>query len=346
MKNVIIVFLIGITLMFNSCKDNGVALEVDEWKEIDINIDEFIIASHLIDSAFIITTENFIYEVNTQHEVNRIESQPPEYWQLAETIFSDELLLRIFAIDSLHYFEFRPLKNLTEKYIVAETDLVTNIDIRGVFGGETTGIFTNPTNFVFAAKEYINYREFIIELNIQLNESSQTIENIEIGEMIFLPNIETDLVPISIYDILTIDEQLFLDLGFNNGMAFLENGQLNHDPNLNLSVIYKENENWYSIENWDNSLRKSSNQGMTWEQIGIETRADKFKRIGNQTFALSKFNEILMVGDDIENIQEVNLVIPDDESSFEIIEFFNNKIYIGYNYYPENRVKFIAKEAL
>lgn len=346
MKKLIIIILIGMTLIFNSCKDRDGSLEVEEWKEIDITIDEFIEASKVIDSTLIITTENFIYEVNTQHEVNRIESQHPEYWHLIETFFSDKLLLRIFAIESLTYFEFRPLKNLTEKYVVAETDLDPNLNTRALLGSETTGIFTNSTNFVFTAKEFTDYREFIIELNVQLNESTQTIENVDIGEMIFLPNIETDYVTAEISNVLTIDEQLFLDMGFDNGMVYLENGQLNYDPNLNLCVIYKENENWYSIENWDNSLQRSTDQGMTWEQIGIETKAGKFKRIGNQTLALSKFNEIFMVGDDIENIQEINLIIPDDERSFEIIEFFNNKIYLGYNYYSEGTIKFIAKETL
>jgi hypothetical protein len=351
MKNIIFISLIGSFLLLSSCKKNNTnEVFIESWEEVDIPINGRIEASRVIDSTLVIASTDVLYKINGSHDVTEHELEIPDNWNLKESILSDELLLRFFAIDSLIYVECRPIKNLSEIYILGYDELGLSNKIIGTpnFARKTNGTFITPRKFLFAGLAYDSFREFIIELNIKLDASSEVIESVEVGELIIVP-IEEELANqgVTVSNLQTLDEIAFLSTGVISGTFIYKDEELKYENDLHLSTFYKEKENWYSIQFWEtNNIRKSEDKGMTWVTTEKTTRATKFRKFGDQTIGLNDGNRIIMLGESIENLNEYNLELNDDRNTFDLIEYFNGKIYLGYYLYPEDKVKFLRKDKL
>lgn len=350
MKNTIFIALIGSLVALSSCqKDDKNEIGKASWEEVDIPINDRIETSRVIDSTLIIASKDVLYKINNSHEVTEYELEIPNNWTLNESILSDELLLRIFAIDTFVYIECRPIKNLSEKYILGYDELGLSNRIFRVpnFQRKTNGTFISPRKFLFAGYGLGEFREFIIELNIKLNASSEIIESVDVGELIAVP-IEEALTTqgVTVSNLQTLDEIAFLITGVLNGTYIYKDKELKYEHNLRLRALHKEKGNWYSIQFWETEIRKSEDKGMTWVNTEKSTIATKFKRFGDQTIGLNEWNKIIMAGESIENLTDYNLEVTDDRDIFDLLEYFNGKIYLGYYYYPDGKVKFLTKDKL
>ncbi len=346
MKNLVAILILGTSLFISCQKDKHSDKPKDTWEITNINVDEKIEASYVVDSKLFMASENSIFELSITHEVKQFETETTRNWQFREAKFSDKLLLRFTSYDTLTSLEFRPIHNIPEKYSIGLEEL--GLDHAIVVRGHTVGAFIGPTKFVLGARDLLNHQQFIVELDIQLNEASQSIEDINVGERIYLPPMETSFeTTADISDLRKIEDLLFINMGLLDGAYIFDEGQLSFMPSLDIKSLYEENGAWYSTKPWENSLKKSEDKGLSWTDLEFRVIANNFRKIGNQTVALSEYNDfIYMVGESIEDLKDFDLEFNDGEYNFDLLEFFNGKVYLGNYYFSENKFKLFTKTQL
>ncbi|MEN0004065.1 MAG: hypothetical protein AAF798_07975, partial [Bacteroidota bacterium] len=212
------------------------------------------------------------YRIKGNKIIEKRALQASNYPSYSKPKIGKQLIFRLLNFDTTIFLEFQPTMEGGTPYRVDIRDLGVDevtLPLNHVFGNLNTGNFDNQNNFLFVGLDYPSWQQFFVELKIDYNAASNTIETVEIQDRIDItpmPSMQDYVSEVS--GVIGVEDVSFITTR-SGGTYRFQNGTLQYLENLHLMSIIVDQQDYYgTILNGGTHIAKSTDAGFTWGRTG------------------------------------------------------------------------------
>ena len=343
MKNLFIILSILVLAIGCNKEDETISTPIiqEQWKQIFSETSDKILDSKVNGEELHLISAKHFYRLKGEEIIEKRELISPNRLDDYEPLIGNNLIFRLLNFDSVMYLEFQPIKEGGSPYRVDIQNLGTDDLTFPVTsaGSVKAGRFEGQNNFIFMGRDYPSGQQFIVELKIDYNETTNTIENIDIQERV-------DIVPISsgfgsskrILNIFAAGDISFISRQYG-GVYKYENNEIQQLDDLNLSSFFMDGQDTYSTYRNFNPISKSSDGGLTWtESDFLLTGGNMLYKKGEYFIETNNTRRIYRIGKSIETLEPFDSSQFDEDYINSKVEFYNGKYLLIRYFYGENQI--------